>query len=69
MPDENVSGFPTIFNNVVPVGPPGGGAYFGLDVLRGLTHGIAEFVALRQPRWREFRSMGPAPPWMRDVDR
>jgi hypothetical protein len=33
---------------------------FGRDVLRGLVDGIDDFIELREPRWRQFRSLGPA---------
>lgn len=49
------------FDDVVAVGPEdGNSAFFGLDVLRGLVEGIEDFASLRQPRWRRYRSMGPA---------
>jgi hypothetical protein len=42
------------------LGPePGNSAYFGRDVLRGLITGIDDFIHLRQPRWKQFRSLGP----------
>ena len=53
--------FPSTFNDEFAVGPEeGNSAFFGLDVLRGLVAGIDDFIHLRQPRWRQSRSMGPA---------
>jgi hypothetical protein len=37
----------------------GNRAFYGRDVLRGLIEGIDDFIHLRQPRWRRFRSIGP----------
>jgi hypothetical protein len=34
-------------------------AFFGRNVLRGLIDGIEDFIQLREPRWRRFRSLGP----------
>jgi hypothetical protein len=34
-------------------------ARFGRNVLRGLIQGIDDFIELRQPPWRRFRSLGP----------
>lgn len=57
----DAEGFSSGFDDVVELGgPPGNHAYFGLDVLRGLVEGIDDFVHERQPRWRQFRSLGPA---------
>lgn len=39
---------------------PGNNAFFGRDVLRGLVDGIDDFIHLRESRWRQFRSVGPA---------
>jgi hypothetical protein len=48
------------FDDELPVGPePGNQALFGRNVLRGLIEGIDDFIHLRQPRWRQFRSRGP----------
>lgn len=48
------------FDDEFAVGPEeGNSAYFGCNVLRGLIEGIDDFIHLRQPRWREFRSLGP----------
>lgn len=48
------------FDDEFAVGPEEGNrAFFGRDVLRGLTNGIDDFIHLRQPRWRRFRSLGP----------
>jgi hypothetical protein len=52
--------FPGTFNNELAVGPhEGNNAFFGLDVLRGLVAGIDDFIYQRQPRWAQFRSLGP----------
>lgn len=52
--------FPDDFDNEFPVGPlPGNSAFFGRDVLRGLIAGIDDFIHLRQPRWKQFRAVGP----------
>src|SRR5215211_5842478 len=52
--------FPGTFNDEFPVGPhEGNNAFFGLDVLRGLVAGIDDFIHQRQPRWGQFRSLGP----------
>ena len=37
----------------------GNSAFLGRAVLRGLIAGIDDFIHLRQPRWRQFRSLGP----------
>lgn len=53
--------FPAEFDDEIAVGPQeGNSAFFGRDVLRGLIEGIDDFVHVRQPRWRQFRSLGPA---------
>lgn len=53
--------FPREFNDEFAVGvDPGNRAYVGLDVLRGLINGIEDFIQVKQERWREFRSLGPA---------
>lgn len=58
---EQEQSFPGQFDDAFPVGPEeGNGALFGRDVLRGLVEGIDDFVEMRQPRWRQFRSLGPA---------
>jgi hypothetical protein len=52
--------FPGEFDHEFAVGPePGNGAFFGRNVLRGLISGIDDFVRREQPRWRQFRSLGP----------
>lgn len=52
--------FPGTFNDEFPVGShEGNHAFFGLDVLRGLVAGIDDFIHQRQPRWGQFRSLGP----------
>jgi len=47
-------------------------AFFGRNVLRGLVDGIHDFIHLRQPRWRRFRSLGPvllgSAMWIDDED-
>jgi hypothetical protein len=49
------------FDDEFAVGPEEGNqAFFGLNVLRGLIEGIDDFINLRQPRWRQPRSLGPA---------
>lgn len=49
------------FDDQFTVGPQeGNSALFGRDVLAGLVDGIDDFVRLRQPRWRRYRSIGPA---------
>jgi hypothetical protein len=53
--------FPPEFNDEFTVGvEPGNHAYVGQDVLRGLVSGIDDFIQVRQERWRQFRSLGPA---------
>jgi hypothetical protein len=48
------------FDDHLAVGPDKGNeAFFGRNVLRGLVEGIDDFINLRQPRWRQFRSLGP----------
>lgn len=52
--------FPDEFDDEFTVGPQeGNSAFFGRNVLRGLIDGIDDFVHLRQPRWRRYRSLGP----------
>jgi len=50
----------------------GNRAFFGRDVLRGLVEGIADFIQVRQARWRGFRSLGPvllgSAMWIDDLD-
>lgn len=49
------------FDDQFTVGPQeGNSALFGRDVLAGLVDGIDDFVRLRQPHWRRYRSIGPA---------
>jgi hypothetical protein len=49
------------FDDEFAVGPEdGNSAFFGRNVLRGLIAGVDDFIHLRQPRWRQFRSLGPA---------
>jgi hypothetical protein len=53
--------FSTEFDDQFPVGPhEGNHAFFGTNVLRGFVDGIDDFIKLSQPRWRRFRSLGPA---------
>lgn len=53
--------FTAEFDDEVAIGShEGDKAFFGRDVLRGLVEGIDDFVHVRQPRWRQFRSLGPA---------
>lgn len=61
MHDENeVRRFSDEFDDEFAVGSEEGNrALFGRDVLRGLIDGIDDFIHLRQPRWRRFRSLGP----------
>lgn len=58
------------FDDSFAVGKPGNGAFFGRDVLQGLVAGIDDFLALREDRWRRYRSFGPAllacAPWIDD---
>jgi hypothetical protein len=57
---EQKPAFPSGFDNEFPVGPlDGNSAFFGRDVLRGLIAGIDDFIAKKQPRWEQFRSVGP----------
>jgi hypothetical protein len=52
--------FPTTFDDEFPVGSEvGNSAFFGRDVLRGLIAGIDDFIRVEQPRWKQFRSLGP----------
>jgi hypothetical protein len=54
--------FPDAFNSEREIGAlPGNKAFFGHEVLRGLTSGIDDYVYQRQERWkrRGSRSMGP----------
>lgn len=54
------SRFSEEFDDEFAVGPEEGNrAFYGRDVLRGLIEGIDDFIHLRQPRWRPFRSIGP----------
>lgn len=51
--------FPPEFDQEIPVGESGNGAFFGRNVLRGLVDGIDDFVQTRQDRWkRRSRVMG-----------
>jgi hypothetical protein len=57
---NEVRRFSDEFDDEFGIGPEDGNrALFGLDVLRGLMDGIDDFIHLRQPRWRRFRSLGP----------
>ena len=48
------------FDNEFAVGPDEGNrAFFGRNVLQGLVGGIDDFIQLREPRWKQFRSVGP----------
>lgn len=48
------------FDDKFAVGPEeGNSAFFGRNVLRGLIAGVDDFIHLRQPRWRQSRSLGP----------
>ena len=59
--EEGKQSFSDEFDDDFPVGPEEGNkAFFGRDVLRGLIDGIDDFIHLREPRWRQFRSSGPA---------
>jgi hypothetical protein len=52
---------PEDFDAEFGVGPEDGNkAYFGRNVLRGLVDGIDDFIQLRQPRWKQYRTVGPA---------
>ena len=54
-------GFSGELDDEFAVGPDDGNrAFFGRNFLRGLTEGIDDFVHVRQPRWKKFRSLGPA---------
>jgi hypothetical protein len=58
--DELSQSFSNEFDDEFVVGPEeGNSAFFGRNVLRGLIEGIDDFIHLRQPRWRQFRSLGP----------
>lgn len=58
--ENDVRRFSDEFDDEFAVGAEEGNrAFFGRDVLRGLTNGIDAFIHLRQPRWRRFRSLGP----------
>ncbi len=49
------------FDDHFPVGSEeGNDAFFGREVLQGLIDGIDDFLHSRQPRWRRYRSIGPA---------
>lgn len=57
---EGRRSFSDEFDDEFAVGPEeGNSAFFGRNVLRALIEGIDDFVHLRQPRWRQFRSLGP----------
>jgi hypothetical protein len=62
VPDEDdVRRFSGEFDDEFAVGPDDGNrAFFGRNVLRGLIEGIDDFVQGTEPRWRKFRSLGPA---------
>jgi len=73
--DRPYDPFSKVFDQVFEIGPePGNLAFFGRDVLRGLTDGIDEFVALTQERWgrRRYHVIGPVllgcSPWITDRD-
>jgi hypothetical protein len=74
VPDENQARrFSDEFDDQFAVGPEEGNrAFFGRDVLRGLVEGIADFIHVRQARWRRFRSLGPvllgSAMWIDDQD-
>lgn len=52
--------FPADFDDEFDVGPRDGDrAYFGRNVLHGLVEGIVDFIALKQPRWKSWHSIGP----------
>jgi hypothetical protein len=53
--------FSDAFDREIAVGPEEGNhAFFGRNVLRGLIDGMDDFIHVRQPRWEQFRSLGPA---------
>lgn len=59
--DGAPSAFSAAFDDEFPVGSQkGNNAFFGRNVLQGLVDGIDDYVQLRQPRWRRYRSIGPA---------
>lgn len=61
MSNERTRRFPDGFDDEFAVGAePGNNAFFGRNVLRGLTAGIDDFIHTRQPRWNRYRSLGPA---------
>lgn len=65
--------FPDEFNRAIELSAmPGNRAYFGQDVLKGLVDGIDDFLALKEERWQQFRSMGPgllaSAMWLDDAD-
>lgn len=69
---NEASRFSEEFDNQFVVGPDEGNcAYFGRDVLRGLIDGIDDFVHESQPRWKQFRTLGPVllgcAPWITDA--
>jgi len=53
--------FSNEFDDEFPVGPQvGNGAFFGRNVLQGLIDGVDDYLHVRQPRWRRYRSIAPA---------
>jgi hypothetical protein len=68
---NEASRFSEEFDDQFAVGPEEGNrAFFGRDVLSGLIEGIEDFAEERQPRWKQFRSLGPVllgcTPWITD---
>jgi hypothetical protein len=57
---EGRPSFSDEFDQEFAIGHERNKAFFGRDVLRGLVDGIDDFIELREPRWRQFRSLGPA---------
>jgi hypothetical protein len=65
--------FQNEFDDTFSVGAQeGNGAFFGLNVLRGLIDGIEDYIEERQTRWEGFRSLGTAllasSMWIDDTD-
>lgn len=70
---EETQSFSDEFDDEFAVGPESGNrAFFGLNVLRGLVEGIDDFINERQPRWGQFRSLGPvllgSAMWINDAE-
>ncbi|WP_331446594.1 hypothetical protein [Streptomyces xanthochromogenes] len=68
--EEDERKFPETFHYQAGFGQRSSNAYFGTDVLSGLTAGMDEFLSDPEGRWRQFRSLGAAVlgcvPWLDD---